>query len=569
MVSLCLRTVLPFFLSDHHEYSSDVRDMAGHSQEKSATEDGYSLEENKQGQLSRAPSLASPETVRERSTVQQVIVVLTVTFAMIVNVANSTSVSISLPTIGRDLNVPQANLFWLVSAYPLSSGCLLLVFGRLADIYGRKKVFLLGNAFLGAITLGCAFPTKVLTLEVLRGIQGIGSAAVIPASLGILAETFPPSRARSMAFATFSAGAPIGSVFGTAIGGVLTQYTENSWRSNFYLMTGIVFLCFVGGLFFFDKDEPSPELDQRVDWLGAFLVTAGLVLIVFVLGQGELAPKQWATPYIIALLIVGVILVVLFVCWQMYLERIQDSPHVIYSVFTPPPLMKISLWKRGNGRFAAMMLVAFLNWCSFLGWTFWTQLYYQDYKNLPPILTVVRFLPMFVSGMLCNLFIGVMAARISLVYLAAIGTLCTAAASLLFALMDTRMTYWAFGFPAATIVVVGADFVYAAGTLFIAKISLPHEQSLAGGLFQTMTQLGTSVGITVTTVVFNRVTSRNGPDVDNIASYRAAQWTSFAFGILGTLLSILFFKGVGVVGHRKPPTDADKTATNSEQEIKA
>ena len=71
----------------------------------------------------------------------------------------------------------------------------------------------------------------------------------------------------------------------------------------------------------------------------------------------------------------------------------------------------------------------------------------------------------------------------------AIGTLCTAAASLLFALMDTRMTYWAFGFPAATIVVVGADFVYAAGTLFIAKISLPHEQSLAGGLFQTMIQV--------------------------------------------------------------------------------
>jgi len=115
------------------------------------------------------------------------------------------------------------------------------------------------------------------------------------------------------------------------------------------------------------------------------------------------------------------------------------------------------------------------------------------------------------------------------------------------------MTYWAFGFPAATIVVVGADFIYAAGSLYIAKISLPHEQSLSGGLFQTMTQvckpthragndidfpsslqLGTSVGITVTTVVFNRVSRRNGPGVDNIASYRAAQWTSFAFGILGT-----------------------------------
>ncbi|KAG5653776.1 hypothetical protein H0H81_010617 [Sphagnurus paluster] len=160
-----------------------------------------------------------------RSGLKSVILVLTCTFAMIVNSANNTAVSISLSTIGRDLHIEDSQLQWLVSAYPLSSGCLLLVLGRLADLYGRKKTFILGSISLAAFTLGCAFARDSMTLDILRGFQGIGAAATIPASLGILAHAFPPSRARSVAFSTFAAGAPLGAALGMALGGVLTQET--------------------------------------------------------------------------------------------------------------------------------------------------------------------------------------------------------------------------------------------------------------------------------------------------------------------------------------------------------
>ncbi|KAF8887856.1 major facilitator superfamily domain-containing protein [Gymnopilus junonius] len=495
----------------------------------------------------------SKASTSERGVLNSCIIVMTVTSLMIINTANSTSISIALPTIQRELHLQPAQIQWIVSAYPLSSGCLFLVFGRLADVYGRKKLFTIGTLILAIFTLACAFPNKVLTLDILRGLQGIGAAATIPASLGILATAFPPSRARSLAFATFAAGAPIGAVIGTALGGVLTEFTEKTWRSSFYLFSGLTFLCCLGGLVSIDRDLPSEEKDRRIDWAGAFLVTAGLVLVVFVLSQGEIAPDKWATPYIIVLLILGVCLIGVFLYWQHLLETIQNDPEAIRSRLFPPPLMKLTIWTRANGRFAAMMGIAFTNWCAFLAWTYWVQLYYQNYMGYSAMQTVVRLMPMFISGMLCNLFVGFMAAHVPIIFLVGVGAFATATACLLFAVIIPKTTYWAFAFNASYISVFGADFVFSSGTLFIAKFALPHEQSVAGALFNTMTQLGTAVGVTVTTVVFNRVSERIPSNEDNIRAYHAAQWTAFTFGIIATLLGLIFFRGVGVVGTKTPP----------------
>ncbi|KAG7444587.1 putative efflux transporter [Guyanagaster necrorhizus] len=538
-------------------------------------------DKNEAEQNFKVPPIMAVPT--QRSSLRSVLIVATCTIAMIVNQSNSTAVSISLPTIGDDLGIPEAKLNWIVSAYPLSSGCLLVLFGRIADLYGRKRMFCVGSLWLAAFSLGCSFSKDAITLDILRAFQGIGAAATIPASIGILAHAFPPSRARSIAFATFAAGAPLGGAFGLAIGGVLTQLTKRSWRSPFYLSAGVCAASFVMGLVVIDADLPSTETDQRIDWIGGFLVTVGLVLIVFVLSQGEVAPQQWKTPYIIALLIVGVIFVAAFLYWQYHLEKQLDDPSVPKTKWNPPPLMRLSLWTRAKGRVAVMMTVAFLQWCGFLAWCYWAQLYYQNYKGYTPLLTVIRLLPMCVSGITCNVIVAALVGRLPLVWFMAIGTGLTSVAPLLFGLINPNATYWAFGFPAAIVAVVGADFVFAGGTLFIAKVSLPHEQSLAGGVFQTMTQLGTSVGVTVSTVVFDRVLRQRSADMGVILdanadgapkaaqldSYKAAEWTNFSFGVLATILALIFFRGVGVVGqHRKQIDDQERTVTDPISESK-
>lgn len=445
-------------------------------------------------------------------------------------ISNVTMVSIALPIIGRDLSIPSSRLQWLVSAYSLSSGCFLVFFGRIADLYGCKRVFIAGSAWLMVFSIGLTLVNDEITLDVLRGFQGIGAAATIPSSVGILARSFPPSRLRSFAFATFSAGAPVGAAVGTLVGGVLTQLTSQTWRSVFYFAAGLSAAVLALGLFFIDADQPSEETDRRVDWIGAFLITAGLVLIVFVLSDGEIV--GWANPYIITLLIVGVLCMVGFVLWERHLEGFHTAypEDALISRWTPPPLMKPSIWSRARGRFAVAMVIAFLNWSAFLSWLFWVQLYYQDYLGLTPIQSMVRLLPMWVTGVLCNLAVALFIGRLGLAWIVgafpcsispspiasatfgleaphpfphkrnqtepltntpptAIGTLLTGTASLLFALINPAAPYWAYGFPAAVFSVFGAEFVFASGLIFVAKVSEGGEQSLAGGLFNVMTQV--------------------------------------------------------------------------------
>ncbi|KAF9447312.1 MFS general substrate transporter [Macrolepiota fuliginosa MF-IS2] len=526
----------------------------------------------------RHNNLSNPELhenyhITQKSLLSSLVIVIVMMSSKIINTANNMSVSIALPAIEKEFGADPSLLQWIISVYPLTSGCLLLVLGRLADLYGRKKVYLVGTLILTAFTLGCGFANNIVTLIILRGIQGIGAAATIPASLGILAHAFPPSKARSLAFATFAAGGPVGAAFGSALGGVLTEKTSTTWRSSFYVFTAVNVVCFIGGLLCIEEDRPQLQgEDKKVDWLGALLITAALVMILFVLGEGENAPQRWETGYIIALLIIGVFLTAIFLYWQWFLEKAQthrcEQLEAMLASFgdggeydgqtrrgssrwnnvLPPPIMKISLWGREKGRFAGVMAIVFLTWCSFMSWIFWAQLYYQDYLGLNPLETVARLIPMFVVGLLCNSFIGIMANHLSMVTITTMGTLGTSAACLLFALIDTKVTYWAFGFPAAILSVLGVDFVFTAGTLYVAKISQPHEQSLAGALFQFMTQLGTSVGVTLSTVVFDCVTLDLNEGQDIIRSYRAVQWTCCTFGICGGLLGLALFRGVGAPG---------------------
>ncbi|KDN50474.1 hypothetical protein RSAG8_00972, partial [Rhizoctonia solani AG-8 WAC10335] len=240
---------------------------------------------------------------------------------MVNNVMSGASISIALPDMGADLGISQAELQWLISSYALTS------------------VFLAGTLWSLAWSLGSGFAPNSIALNVMRALHGMGSAATVPSAIGILAHEFPPSKARSIAFATFSAGAPLGGAIGFVIGGVMTEYTRVAWRGVFYVSAGIAGVTMLAAALAIHKDRPSTEKDRRVDWVGAALSTIALVLLTFSLAQSASVKNGWRTPYIPVMLVVSILLLGCFVAWEHHLETRT----------TRPPLMRLGLWKRAKG----------------------------------------------------------------------------------------------------------------------------------------------------------------------------------------------------------------------------
>lgn len=261
------------------------------------------------------------------------------------------STVIILPRISLDLGIPQSRQQWIISAYYITYGCFLLLWGRLADLYGRRAVFLIGSVLVTAATLAVPFANSEIPFLVLRGIQGLGGAANVSAGLGILGSTFTPGRAKNYAFSTFGAAHSLGVVMGILAGGVIGEYL--GWKWVFWIFSILAALTTVTAYFVISKTGQPLITGARhdVDWLGGALITASLILLTLTLTEAQTV--GWKVAWVPTLLVLSLVLGAVFVFWQLYLER---RPGRV-------PLLKMSIWK--NGSFSAVQVVLLVFYGSF------------------------------------------------------------------------------------------------------------------------------------------------------------------------------------------------------------
>lgn len=347
----------------------------------------------------------------------------------------------------------------------------------------------------------------------------------------------------------------MGSVFGNLIAGFIAEYT--SWKWVFGVMAIISAIIAAASILAIPPPPPKlhgpatesasrPSL-ATVDWVGGFLITAGLLALMFALTQGNVV--GWSTAYIPVLIVASVAVVALFVLWQWYLENRSARP----------PLVKVSVFR--NGKFSAALVIMGLFFSSFNNFLVLATYFYQDYQGLSPLQTTLRFIPTGAAGALVALVVAHLLARVPTYVLLLAGNASVSVACLLFAApIPPDTSYFAYGLPAMVLSVVGADTTWPSLTLFVSSCLSDEDQALGGALINSVGQIGRAVGLAVATAVQTAVMARErGVGVQEVGEVekgeaasldgiRAGNWSMFAFGLCSFTVVAVAFRGSGIVG---------------------
>lgn len=436
--------------------------------------------------------------------------------ALFLDALDVSMMGIALPSIRSDLGMSTSSLQWVASAYALGFGGFLLLGGRAADLFGRRRVFLIAlGVFVLASGLG-GLATDGTLLVACRFVTGVAAAFTAPAALSIITTSYAEGPARTRALSIFSAAGATGFSLGLVAGGVLS---EVSWRWVFFVPMLLALATLVGAVRVVPDDVEAEARAGRFDLAGAASLTAAMVLLVLTIVE---APEVgWTSLRTLGSLIGTAAILAVFVS----IERRSPTPLVRLGILRSGPLIRANL--------GAMSLLG-----AYVGFQFVAVLYMQQLRDWSAVEAGLAFLP---GGLLIALLAPRLTPRlvarfgVDRVILA--GMLAAVAGYALFLRAGLHSSYLTVVLP--TIVLIGAAMTLAYGTLAIAATTgiAPQEQGLASGLVNTSFQLGGAVTIAVVTAVNDANVGPDGSPTALLDGYRAALAVPLAVAILGAAVA--------------------------------
>lgn len=408
-----------------------------------------------------------------------------VSLTQLLIVLDGTIVNVALPSAQADLGLSDANRQWVVTAYALTFGSLLLLGGRVADFWGRRRTFLTG---LALFALGSAWGGLTHSggeLLAARALQGAAAALMAPAALAFVTLTFPDGRERNRAFAIFGSLAGAGSALGMLLGGVLTEFL--SWRWCLLVNTPLAVLGVAAGVFLLP--ESRADGDRRHDVWGALTATFGFASLVYGL---TIAEHSWSSPATFGCIAAGVALIAVFVLIE---RRVAN------------PLLPLRIMA-DRTRAAAFSVQALLGVVG-VGAMVYLALYLQLVLALPPLLAGLGTLPFTVSLMGTVPFairiIDRLGPRRPMVF----GPLISAAGVLLLSRITVDGDYWTQVLPGVVLMGVGMGFTVVPLNNLALQGVLAHDAGVASATATATNQLGGSIGLAALTAIYVGVA---GPD---------------------------------------------------------
>jgi len=412
--------------------------------------------------------------VRRTATNPWVVLVL-ICLAQFMVVLDATIVNVALPSIQDDLHLSDAGLQWIVNAYTLVFGGFLLLGGRLGDLLGRKRLFLVGLVVFTTASLLDGLAGSEGVLIGARALQGLGAALISPAALSIIATTFEEGRERARALAVWAAIAIGGSAVGLILGGALTQYF--SWPWIFFVNVPVGIAAFVLSLRYVPESRDA-SAHGSYDLAGAATVTGGLMALVYAIVGAQSA--GWTSARTIGFFAVATVLLTAFVA----IESRAKAPLVRLSIFRIRSLLTANV---------AMLLAMSGMFAMF----FFNTLYIQQVLGYGPLEAGLAFLP-FTAGILVSASLASQfAPRIGVRPVAVAGFLLAAGGLVLLTQLPVHGSYALNVLPALVLAALGMGAVFMPLTLIATTGLDDDDQGLASGLFNTSQQVGGALGLAV------------------------------------------------------------------------
>ena len=394
-----------------------------------------------------------------------------VAFGLFMIMLDNTVVNVALPAIERDLNVSISSLEWVVTAYALTFAALLITGGKLGDLFGRKRIFVVGIAVFTLSSLACGLAPSSGFLIGARAVQGVGAAMMNPASLSIITATFPP-RERGQAIGIWAGVSAMALAIGPLVGGLIVD--NINWNWIFFInvpvgVAGIIVSQFV------IKESRDTSHEQSIDIPGLVLSSAGLFALSYALIEGN--KHGWTSPEILGLFAAAAGLLVAFVLVEHF-QRL--------------PMLDLSLFKIGS--FTGANLVAMLVSLGMFGVFFFVSLYIQNILGWTPTQAGASFLPMTLLIIVVAPIAGKLSDRIGSRWLMGAGMTLVSISLLFYQRVGLHSTFWTL-LPAMLLGGVGMAMTMSPMTA-AAMSSVPVDKAGVGsGVLNSFRQLGGSLGI--------------------------------------------------------------------------
>lgn len=441
-------------------------------------------------------------------------------------------VNVALPTIFRTLHFHDAgDLQWVVTAYILAFGGFLLLGGRAADLYGRKKTFLIGVIAFTVTSLLCGLAPNHNFLIFARGLEGLSAAFMSPAALSIILTVFKEGKERNRALGVWAAVAAGGAAFGVLLGGILTQYL--TWRWDFFVNVPVGIFVILTTIRYIPESKGDLG-HNHLDLPGAATVTLGLMSLVYALTQTP--SKGWTSAYVLTFFAISALLLIAFVVNE------NHSKH---------PLVPFSIFKIGN--VAGANLVSLPLAASLFSMFFFLTLYLQTVLGFSPVKSGLSFLPItfviaITSGVVSNLLVKVGYRKFLIM-----GPIFMGLSLFYLGHVPVNGTYFGNVFWGLILMAIGMGMNFVSITV-AATASVPkNESGLASGLLNTSQQIGGALGLAILSGVAasktKEVLASSFGHINQaaiiqaqVAGYQRAFYFSIIFAVLAFTFSLLLIR---------------------------